>query len=142
MNMELKLSREQLLTLIECVHMASHIRDADEVLDIEQKLLSAAHDAGLDGMVMKENDGLVLNTLIARSLHDEIEDYEEGVLWSTLSDELAARDLRFLKSEEEISRLTDAEYEQIVSGQMRRYEAEFAAHGADHLTLAHQLPIA
>lgn len=141
-HMDLTLSREQLLALIECVHVASHIRDTDEVAELEQTLLRAAHASGMDGMVMEEKDGLVLNNLIARTLHDEIEGYEEEVLWSTLSDELASRDLRFMKSEEEISALSDAQYGELIAGQTRRYETEFAEHGADHLTLAHQLPIA
>jgi hypothetical protein len=91
---------------------------------------------------MEEKDGLVLNNLIVRALHEEIDEYEDEVLWSSLADELAARDLRFLKTEEEINALSESEYDLVVDGQTRRYQAEFAEHGADHLTLAHHLPIA
>jgi hypothetical protein len=141
-TMNLELSREQLMTLLECVHIASHVRESDEVSEVEDILLKCAQESGLEGLVMSEKDGLVLNNLIVRALHEEIDEYEEEVLWASLADELAARDLRFLKTEEEISALSDDEYERIVEGQTRRYEAEFAEHGADHLTLAHQLPIA
>jgi hypothetical protein len=59
-----------------------------------------------------------------------------------LADELAERDLSFVKTENEINALTDAEYDDIIDSQARRYEAEFAEHGVDHLTLAHPLPLA
>ncbi len=142
MNMNVALTREQLLTLLECVHIASHVRDSSEIEEMEDALLKAADAAGLDGLVVREKDGLVLNSLVVRSIHDEVDAYEESVLWSSLSDELASRDLRYVKSQEEIDALSDREYDELIDGQARRYEAEFSEHGADHLTLAHQLPIA
>lgn len=140
--MNLELTREQLMTLLESVHIASHVREADEVKEVEDILLACAKAAGLDGLVMEEDDGLVLNNLVSRALHDEIDRYEEDVFWSALADEMASRDLRFVKSEEEIAALPKSEYEQIVDGQAGRYDAEFAEHGVDHLTLAHPLPVA
>jgi hypothetical protein len=140
--MNLELTREQLMTILECVHIASHVREADEVKETEDILLACVKESGLDGLVMEEENGLVLNNLVSRALHDEIDRYEEDVFWSALSDEMASRDLRFVKSEEEIATLSKVEYEQIVDGQAGRYDAEFAEHGVDHLTLAHPLPVA
>jgi len=130
------------MTLIECAHISSHLRDTDEVFEVEKLLLECAEKAGLDGLVVREEQGLALNRLIVKSLHDEIDAYEEEVFWSSLADELAERDLRIVRSEEEIAALTNEEYDAIIDGQARRYDAEFAEHGSDHLSLAHELPVA
>jgi len=141
-NMNLELTREQFLTLIECLHLASHVRNGEEIEELEKILLRAGYDAGLDGSIMDEEGKLVLNNLLLRALHKEMDDYEDGVFQSTLADELADRDLRFMKTEEEISAMSDKEYDAIIDSQAIRYEAEFSEHGVDHLTLAHPLPLA
>jgi hypothetical protein len=140
--MNIELTREQLMTLIECAHFASHIRDSNEVAEIENLLLGCAEKDGLDGLVMREEKGLALNRLIIKSLHDEIDIYESDVFWSSLAEELAERDLRIVRSEEEISALSDEQFDAIIEGQACRYDAEFAAHGSTHLSLAHELPVA
>jgi hypothetical protein len=140
--MNLDLTREQYLTLIECLHLASHIRSDGSIGELEEKMMSIGLSAGLDGMIMDENGKLVLNNLIMRSLHKEVDAYEDDILRSLLADELADRDLRFMKTDEEIGALTDEQYDGIIDSQARRYEAEFAEHGMDHLTLAHELPVA
>lgn len=139
--MNLKLTREQFLTLVECLHLAAHIRADEEVDELEAMLLKTGFDAGLDGMIMKDDEKLVLNNLLLRALHKEMDDYEDGIFQTTLADELADRDLRFMKSEEEIEKLTDLEYDAIIDAQALRYETEFAEHGVDHITLAHPLPL-
>lgn len=140
--MNLDLTREQYLTLLECLHLASHVRDEESVVELEEKMMRAGIASGLDGMIMEENNKPVLNNLILRALHKEIDDYEEGVFRALLAEELADRDLRFMKTDEEIEALTDGQYDEIIESQARRYEAEFAEHGVDHLTLAHPLPLA
>lgn len=140
--MNLELTREQFLTLIECLHLAGHVRSDESVSMLEDLLLKVGYESGLDGMIMQDDNKLVLNNLLLRALHKEMEDYEDEVFQATLADELADRDLRFMKSEEEIVALTDDEYDDIIDSQAIRYEAEFSEHGVDHLTLAHPLPLA
>jgi len=140
--MNLDLSREQFITLLESVHLASHVRGAFETDELEDILLKCGMDAGLDGIVMEDKDGLMLNNLILRALHEDIDAYDDETFQTTLADELAARDLGFVKSQEEIDALTEDEYDAIIDSQALRYEAEFAEHGVDHLTLAHPLPLA
>jgi hypothetical protein len=140
--MNLELNREQFITLLESVHLAGHIKGAPELNELEDILLKCGLDAGLDGIVMEENGKLILNNLILRALHEDIDEYDDEAFRTTLADELAARDLSFVKTEEEIEALTDLEYDTIIDSQASRYEAEFAAHGVDHLTLAHPLPLA
>jgi len=140
--MNLNLSREQFITLLESVHLAGHVRDDAELDELEDILLKCGMDSGLDGIVMKEKNGLMLNNLILRALHEDLKEYDEETFQNTLADELAARDLEFVKSQEEIDALTDEEYDEIIDSQALRYEAEFAEHGVDHLTLAHPLPLA
>lgn len=139
--MNLELTREQFITLVECLHLAGHVRGDEVVEELETILLKAGFDNGLDGMIMQEEEKLVLNNLLMRALHKEMDDYEDDMFQSKLADELADRDLRFMKSEEEIEKLTDLEYDGIIDAQAMRYEAEFAAHGVDHLTLAHPLSL-
>ena len=139
--MNLDLTREQFITILEAIHLASHVRSAPEIDELEKVLLTSGLAAGLDGIIMQENDELVLNNLILRALHEDIDAYEDESFQATLADELAARDLRFVKPEAEIEALTDAQYDEIVDAQARRYEAEFAEHGVDHITLAHPLPL-
>jgi len=140
--MNLELTREQFITLLEAVHLAGHIRGAYETDELEDVLLKCGLDAGLDGIVMEEKGGLILNNLILRALHEEIDVYDDETFQATLADELAARDLGFVKTQEEIDALTEEEYDEIIDSQARRYEMEFAEHGVDHLTLAHPLPLA
>jgi len=140
--MNLELTREQFITLLEAVHLAGHIRGAYETDELEDVLLKCGLDAGLDGIVMEEKGGLILNNLILRALHEEIDVYDDETFQATLADELAARDLGFVKTQEEIDALTEEEYDAIIDSQARRYEMEFAEHGVDHLTLAHPLPLA
>lgn len=140
--MNLDLTREQYLTLLECAHLAGHIRNDGSIGELEEKLMDAGLAAGLDGMIMVEDGKPVLNNLILRSLHKEVDAYEDDVLHTLLADELADRDLRFMKTDEEIASLSDEEYDGIIESQARRYEAEFSDHGVDHLTLAHPLPLA
>jgi len=130
------------MTLIECAHIASHIRDSDAVSDVETILMECAEEAGMDGLVVREEKGLALNRLIVKALHDEMDAYDDDVFWSTLAEELAERDLRLVRSEEEIAALSDEQYDAIIEGQARRYDAEFSGHGSDHLSLAHELPVA
>jgi hypothetical protein len=140
--MNLELTREQFITLLEAVHLAGHVRGAFETDELEDLLLKCGMDAGLDGIVMEDKDGLMLNNLILRALHEEIDAYDDETFQATLADELAARDLGFVKTQEEIDALTEEEYDAIIDSQARRYEMEFAEHGVDHLTLAHPLPLA
>lgn len=139
--MNLELTRDQFLTVIECLHLASHVRSGEDMEELEAILLKAGYDAGLDGSIMNDDGKLVLNNLLLRALHKEMDEYEDGIFESTLADELADRDLRFMKTEEEIVALSDKEYDEIIDGQALRYQAEFAEHGVDHLTLAHPLPL-
>jgi len=140
--MDLSLSREQLMTMIECAHIASHVRESGEVEEVESILMKCAEEAGMDGLVVREEKGLALNRLIVKAIHDEIDAYEEDVFWSMLAEELAERDLRLVRSEDEITALKAEEYDAIIEGQARRYDAEFSLHGSDHLSLAHELPVA
>jgi hypothetical protein len=140
--MNLNLSREQFITLLESVHLAGHVRGAVELDELEDVLLKCGMETGLDGIVMEEKGKLMLNNLILRALHEDIEEYDDETFQATLADELAARDLSFVKTAEEIESLTDDEYDEIIDSQALRYEAEFAEHGVDHLTLAHPLPLA
>ncbi len=140
--MNLDLNREQFITLLESVHLAGHVRGAPELDELEEILLKCGLAAGLDGMIMDDNGKLTLNNLILRALHEEIDAYDDENFETTLADELASRDLSFVKTPEEIAALSDAEYDAIIESQARRYEAEFAEHGVDHLTLAHPLPLA
>lgn len=139
--MNLELTREQFITLLESVHLAGHVRGAAEIDELEEILLKCGIASGLDGMIMEEKGELTLNNLILRALHEEIDVYDDETFQTTLADELAARDLGFVKSQEEIDALTEEEYDLIIDSQAQRYEAEFAAHGVDHLTLAHPLPL-
>ena len=140
--MNLDLSREQFITLLEAVHLASHVRSAFETDELEDFLLKCGMDAGLDGIVMEDKDGLMLNNLILRALHEDLMEYDEETFQVTLADELAARDLEFVKSQEEIDAMSEDEYDDVIDSQARRYEMEFAEHGVDHLTLVHPLPLA
>jgi len=140
--MKLSLSPEQLITLIECSHIATHIRDSEAVFDVERALMECAEEAGMDGLVVREEKGLVLNRLIMKSLHDEIDAYEDDIFWSSLAEELAQRDLHLIRSEEDLETLTDEQYDAIIEGQARRYDVEFSEHGSEHLSLAHELPVA
>jgi len=140
-HMNLELNREQFIALLESVHLAGHVRGAAEIDELEDILLKCGLESGLDGMIMEENGDLTLNNLILRALHEEIDAYDDETFQATLADELAARDLGFVKSQEEIDALTEEEYDAIIDSQAQRYEAEFAAHGVDHLTLAHPLPL-
>jgi hypothetical protein len=140
--MNLELTREQLITMLESVHLAGHVRGAPEIDELEEVLLKCGMGLGLDGMIMDDNGKLTLNNLILRALHQDMDAYDDETFKMTLADELADRDLRFVKSEEQINALTDAEYDMMIDSQASRYEAEFAAHGVDHLTLAHPLPLA
>jgi hypothetical protein len=140
--MKLDLTREQVITLLESVHLAGHVRGDMNTDELEDILLKCGMEAGLDGIVMEEKGKLMLNNLILRALHEEIEEYDDENFEMILANELAERDLNFVKSEEEIDALTDAEYDEIIDSQARRYEMEFAEHGVDHLTLAHPLPLA
>ena len=140
--MNLDLSREQFITLLESVHLANHVRGAFETEELEDILLKCGMDAGLDGIVMEDKDGLMLNNLILRALHEDLMEYDKETFQMTLADELAARDLEFVKSEEEIDAMSEDEYDDVIDSQARRYEMEFAEHGVDHLTLVHPLPLA
>jgi hypothetical protein len=139
--MNLDLTREEFLTLIEAVHIASHVREDEMTSLVEKKILKCGFSAGLDGEIMADGDEFVLNNLISRALHEEIDAFEEDIFWSALSEELAMRDLRFIKAEEEISALKKDEYDKIIGGQAARYDLEFDEHGVTHLTLAHPLPL-
>jgi hypothetical protein len=140
--MNLELTREQFITLLESVHLASHVRGDQDTDELEDILLKCGIKAGLDGLIMEEKGRFALNNLILRALHEEMDEYDEENFQMMLADELAERDLSFVKTENEINALTDAEYDDIIDSQARRYEAEFAEHGVDHLTLAHPLPLA
>jgi len=87
------------------VHLAGHVRGAFETDELEDLLLKCGMDAGLDGIVMEDKDGLMLNNLILRALHEEIDAYDDETFQATLADELAARDLGFVKTQEEIDAL-------------------------------------
>lgn len=139
--MTLEFSREQLLTLLESLHFAVHLRGDRDTFELEGDLLKRAYEAGFTDVVSRSKNIYVLGNLFSSTVHDEIDDLEDDILWSALADELAARDLHFMKSQEEIDALTDEEYDRIIESQAERYEAEFAEHGADHLTLAHPLPL-
>lgn len=140
--MNVELNQGQFLNLIEALHISTHLRGDAETENLEQQMLRWAYESGMNEIVMRTDEGYALGSVYAKALHDEVHRYEDTVLWSGLAEELAVRDLSFVKSEEEIDQLADDEYDAIIGSQAGRYASELALHGVDHLTLAHQLPIA
>jgi hypothetical protein len=140
--MNIELTREQFITLIECLHLGSHIRDDRETLELEQSLLKQASNDGFDNAVAATIDGYTLGPLLANGLHDEIDKYDDRAFWSSLAGELADKDLRLAKGEEAVKALSDEEYRLIHDDLADRYLDEFEAHGIDHVSLAHPLPLA
>jgi len=51
--MNLELTREQFITLLEAVHLAGHVRGAFETDELEDLLLKCGMDAGLMGSLWK-----------------------------------------------------------------------------------------
>ena len=136
--MDLSLTNDQLITLLEAVHATAHVCPSPEIEELEDELLKAAVANGLEGIVF-EGDRLMLGNIITKPLHDRINEYEEATFWHALAEEMADKDLRAKLGDTEVSMLTDDQYFDKTAKMVAEYDEEFKEHGTDRLTLDYRL---
>jgi hypothetical protein len=136
--MNLNLSNEQLLTLLEAVHAAAHVCPSSDIEQLESDLLQTAVAQGVPGIVFDE-DRLMLGNIFTKPLHDRLNEYEELVFWRSLSEEMADKDLCNGLGEEAVAALTEEEYFEKSEPLIAEYDAEFKQHGTDRLILDYRL---
>jgi hypothetical protein len=132
--MNISLTNEQLITLLEAVHIAAHVTPSPDIEELEDELLKAAVAANLEGIVF-DSDRLTLGNIFTKPLHDRLSRFEETVFWQTLSEEMADKDLCEKLGKEAVEALTDEEYFDKIENAVAEYDEEFKKHGTDRLTL-------
>jgi hypothetical protein len=137
-SMNIQLSNEQLLTLLEAVHAAGHVLPSPEMEELENELLKTAVAEGVPGIIFDE-DRLTLGNVFTKPLHDRLNEYEELVFWRSLAEEMADKDLCNDLGEEAVAALTDEEYFNKAAQLIAEYDAEFKQHGTDRLVLDYRM---
>jgi hypothetical protein len=142
--MEIKLTKEELETLIKLVYlgnwMANSWRTDDRIAaydDLEASLLSTARTAGLGEFV--DEDEETGKALPSAALDDAVQEtldfYDDNAFWDQLIYRMADRDFLRRYGEEAAAELDTAAGMKKEAPFVERYEKEFSANGLDRLEI-------
>ncbi len=107
----------------------------EEYMAMEQKVLSALHQAGLKDSVSKDEGEFFFSMDFEETLQEAIEEYNEAVFWDSLVDSLGQRDML---AKHELAKVQAMEPEQsmkLLDEFSAPYEKEFSDNGIENLVI-------
>lgn len=141
--MTLDLNPQEMLKLAEALYAGNWLlnsnqspQDMDEVyLDMEQKVLSALHAAGLKDTVSQDEDDFFFSMDFEETQQEAIEEYNEAVFWDSLIDNLARRDVLARHKVADVTAMDPEKYLMLLDEFSSPYEKEFTENGVQNLVL-------
>lgn len=147
--MHIRLQESELATLVEMVCLATqcamlnrlpeHNSDFQRFIDMEQKILARAVDAGLGDWVEfdHEENRFFLTDSIRQKLYAQkcVDEMRSELFWEEIMFRLAERDLIKKMGAESWESLTDEKQSELTKPLEQRYFAQFSKHGIANLHL-------
>lgn len=146
--MKLNFTKKEYKKLLEALYISDWVLNAhreeqdsldEEYKELEQKILAAASEFGLPGMV--ERSAGIGNFFPSRKFIEEskvmekIEKYENATFWEELLERLARRDFIKTYGKEAILKMSIEERFEKETQFQKQYDQEFGEHGLDALCL-------
>lgn len=149
--MKIFFSKQQFQSLLRLAYLGEWLAHAcdtggeepDDLSEIEQYLMSFAHDFGLDDIIEHDSDTETYYPTVEfeESLSRYIDDYNDDIFWEELAHRLAARDFLEFYGQDAVFRMSSEERMEKQTPFLEKYEDELADNGLDNLRLQKGLDI-
>ncbi len=145
---KITLSKKQCESLIKMAFIGSFIQNSTKGMDernteiekCEQEIFRQLYDQGFRDVFEPNQNPLFLNKENEALCMDIIDEYKDDIFWEDLADYLTDRDLSKNYTKEELDRLDEKSFYDLVFTISDQYFEEFENHGIENLVLSSSLP--